>query len=994
MSRPLIGLAALWLALVAATPLPLTPPPPDVTPLVPIVSAPLDKPALQIPRPALPPQPLEVPPLPPALVALPTASKPAAPVPPPRVLPCAGAWLRIASESLECGRARFVKGEFEDAARALEQAIRAGNNADVLVEARYWQAETTYRLGRFDEADRLFRQVVADRGAADLAPWALHSSGWTALRLADGPRALDVFRRLAATKLPAPLDAWARHGLALALYSLRQYDQAEKAWADLATRRPASAGLERDIIFWHGEALARLGRSEEAARDLVRFAQGGPHPLLTTSLLRQGWALRDAGKPADAATAFRAYLGTPASAGSEGSASERDWGELGLVLTSIASSDWNGATQHVNQLQARRSALALPARLRLAAGAIENAQAAVALSLTQDLLAIPLTPAARAWVLLVKGEAHYADGNRDEARTQFDLVRGIDASSPAGRRATLRLAQTNFELREFVQALGDVAPLLNASMPPDIRGAALMLQAEAAYHAGNYAQAAGAYRRVLVELPTDTQTPALRMGLAWTALRQGRRDEALQQFLEVARTQSGDPRAVDALVLASELLLVGGNVDQARELLERIMATHANHPHTDFVRLNHALLLARTGQLGLAQRQLRDWIGRAPFPPLLGRAHAGLGATLLAAGRPADAAREFTAAQREGVGDLAGLGLGAVALAERRLDDAAKSFTEARDQGSPPITRAAEYGLAVVAYSQGKTREFRPAGQAVLDAAPRGPMAPRLLYVLAGLGAEDKDWLAAVGYAKRLIADFTDDEAADDVLMRVGDEAGKAGAWPVAYEMLTLLRQFYPKSPFVEDSRLLLAQAQLETGRAGEAQKALDDFVAAAPNDARAPQLLLALARAREAAGDRTGALDAFDRAARAAPPTAWTPDARLAHARLLSADKRWADARASLEPVLRQSDPGLAAQAALAIGATFAGEGDQLHASEYYLSAAYLAPDAPAGRRALLEAGKALAALRQADAAATVYRKLIAQSGVPADLAAAARQGLADLKR
>jgi len=230
--------------------------------------------------------------------------------------------------------------------------------------------------------------------------------------------------------------------------------------------------------------------------------------------------------------------------------------------------------------------------------------------------------------------------------------------------------------------------------------------------------------------------------------------------------------------------------------------------------------------------------------------------------------------------------------------------------------------------------------------------------------------------------------------MRVGDDAGKAGAWPVAYEMLMLLRQFYPKSPFVEDSRLLLAQAQLETGRAGEAQKALDDLVAAAPNDARAPQLLLALARAREAAGDRTGALDAFERAARTAPATAWTPETRLAHARLLSADKRWADARTSLEPVLRQSDPGLAAQAALAIGATFAGDGDQLQASEYYLSAAYLAPDAPAGRRALLEAGKALAALRQPDAAATVYRKLIAQSGVPADLAAAARQALADLKR
>jgi len=994
-SRPLIGLAALWLALVAATPLPLTPPPPDVTPLVPIVSAPLDKPALQIPRPALPPQPLEVPPLPPALVALPTASKPAAPVPPPRVLPCAGAWLRIASESLECGRARFVKGEFEDAARALEQAIRAGNNADVLVEARYWQAETTYRLGRFDEADRLFRQVVADRGAADLAPWALHSSGWTALRLADGPRALDVFRRLAATKLPAPLDAWARHGLALALYSLRQYDQAEKAWADLATRRPASAGLERDIIFWHGEALARLGRSEEAAQELTRFAQGGPHPLLATSLLRQGWASLDVTKPADAAAAFRAYLGAAATpSGTEGPTPERDWADLGLALTSIASFDWNAATQQVNQLQGRRSSLAVPARLRLVAAAIENRQAAVAQTLTQDLLAITLTPAARAWVLLAKGEAHYAEGNRDEARTQYELVRGIDAASQVGRRATLRLAQTNFELREFAQALTDLAPLLNAGVPTELRNAALMLQGEAAYHAGNYALAADAYRRVLVEVPTDPQMPVVRSALAWTALRQGRRDEALQQFQEVARAQSGDSRAVDALVLASELLLASGNVDQARELLERIMATQPNHPHTEFVRLNYGLLLARTGQHGLAQRQLRDWITRAPFPPLLGRAHLGLGATLLATGRPVEAGREFTAAQREGIADLAGLGLGIVALAERRFDDATKSFTEARDQGAPPVARAAEYGLAVVAYSIGKTREFRPVAQAALDAAQRSPTAPRLLYVLAGLGAADKDWAAAAGFAKRLVTDFPDDEAADDALMRVGDEAARAGAWPVAYEMLTLLRQRYPQSPFVEDSRLVLAQAQVETGRGGEAQKALDDFVAATPNDARTPQLLLALARARESAGDRAGALDAFDRAAKLAPAAAWTPDARLAHGRLLAAEKRWPDARAAFEPVLRQADPALSAQAALGIGATFAGSGDQLQAAEYYLSAAYLAPDTPAGRRALIEAGRALAALKQPDAAATLYRKLIAQSGVPADLADAARQGLADLKR
>src|SRR5262249_59153002 len=100
---------------------------------------------------------------------------------------------------------------------------------------------------------------------------------------------------------------------------------------------------------------------------------------------------------------------------------------------------------------------------------------------------------------------------------------------------------------------------------------------------------------------------------------------------------------------------------------------------------------ARGGGGGRPHGGRRGGAGRAPFPPLLGRAHAALGATLLATGRPADAAREFAAAQREGVGDLAGLGLGAVALAERRFDDATKSFTEARDQGSAPIAKAAGY---------------------------------------------------------------------------------------------------------------------------------------------------------------------------------------------------------------------------------------------------------------------------------------------------------------
>src|SRR5262249_62122275 len=107
--------------------------------------------------------PIDVPPLPPASVVLPAASKPTAGVPASGGARCVGAWLRVPSESLECGRSKFAKGEFDEAARALEQVLRGTSNSDLLVDARYWLGETNYRLGRFEAADRLFRQVAADR---------------------------------------------------------------------------------------------------------------------------------------------------------------------------------------------------------------------------------------------------------------------------------------------------------------------------------------------------------------------------------------------------------------------------------------------------------------------------------------------------------------------------------------------------------------------------------------------------------------------------------------------------------------------------------------------------------------------------------------------------------------------------------------------------------------------------------------------------------------
>src|SRR5207245_559582 len=79
-----------------------------------------------------------------------------------------------------------------------------------------------------------------------------------------------------------------------------------------------------------------------------------------------------------------------------------------------------------------------------------------------------------------------------------------------------------------------------------------------------------------------------------------------------------------------------------------------------------------------------------------------------------------------------------------------------------------------------------------------------------------------------------------------------------------------------------------------------------------------------------------------------WGKTAIFSYARLLAEDTRWGEARAILTDFLRRADGADAADAAYALGETYQGEGDFPAAAEYFMTAAYVAPESAAGRRAL----------------------------------------------
>ena len=125
---------------------------------------------------------------------------------------------------------------------------------------------------------------------------------------------------------------------------------------------------------------------------------------------------------------------------------------------------------------------------------------------------------------------------------------------------------------------------------------------------------------------------------------------------------------------------------------------------------------------------------------------------------------------------LAALGLGAAALAQGQTGPATAKLTEARDSGTAEVAAVA-YGLAVAAFQRAGATGFKQPALAALGLAPKGPSAPRLLYVLTGIAVEEKDFPAALTSAKRLV-EFPSDEAADDALERVGAGAAAARRGP------------------------------------------------------------------------------------------------------------------------------------------------------------------------------------------------------------------------
>jgi TolA-binding protein len=673
---------------------------------------------------------------------------------------------------------------------------------------------------------------------------------------------------------------------------------------------------------------------------------------------------------------------------------EQLWVRFGLVQALVDLGDLDTARAEVARLQAldTKRAVTVPALLGIARAAVETNRPGPGGAAVQDVLARNLDPPTRAYALLLAGDLYRQTGESGEARTRLEAARA--SSDPGALRwyAAVRLGQMELEARDFAAARSIADALLREQLPSEYRAAALVLAAESAYRLQQYDRAATSYTRLLADFPTHPSAGEIAFALGWTELKRGRVAEARQAWRRFEGDLSSHSLAPTALLLGAEVAVRAGDTSEAGALLDRVISGFPDQEQAKLAQLDRAVLALRAGRASDALRDLRGLESDAAISAYLGPVRMARGVALSATGQVSEAESEFRGAIAAGEDALGHLGLGRLAFERRQWEEAGREFAAARDAGGGPAVAAAEYGLAATAFAQGDRPEFRRLAVSLL-AAPRDPdAAPYLLAGLVQAAGEDKQWREARANADQLVAAYPDHRVTPLALAEAGRAAAAQEQWAQARETFQILADRYPSTPAFDEAQLDFAQALLRTSAPQEARRRLETLVDRRPNDPRVPGALLLLAQAQEAAGDRPAALATYARLRRDHPAAPGADAADLGQARLLAAEGRWDEARPLLQQALAAAQGEPAAEAAFQLGEGLRSSGQHQDAVDAYMTAAYTAPDSIWGRRALLGAGKSYTALKQAQPAAIVYRKLLAQAGLEPELADQARQGLKEL--
>jgi len=175
------------------------------------------------------------------------------------------------------GKARLQTGDLDGALDAFKRAQTLTPTPGRPQEARFWEAETLFRLKRFADARPAYDDVLRADAAGPLSADALYGRAWSDLELKRPEPAIAGFRDLLSAFPDHALAPSATLQAARALADQKKTSEAIALLADFKKKFPNSP-LVPDALFWSGY-LKTTGGSDprSGVADLRAFVSAYPN---------------------------------------------------------------------------------------------------------------------------------------------------------------------------------------------------------------------------------------------------------------------------------------------------------------------------------------------------------------------------------------------------------------------------------------------------------------------------------------------------------------------------------------------------------------------------------------------------------------------------------------------------------------------------------------------------------------------------------------------
>ncbi len=184
---------------------------------------------------------------------------------------------RAGEATLLLGKSRLQGGDAPAALDAFKRAQTLTPPPGRPNEARFWEAETLFRLKRFTEARAAYDAVLMTDAAGPMAPDAFYGRAWSDMELSRPEAAVSGFREMLAAFPDHALAPSAAVQAARMLVDLKRSTEALSVLADFPKKYPTSPLLP-DAQFWSGWIKATNGSESRAGlAELRAFVAANPN---------------------------------------------------------------------------------------------------------------------------------------------------------------------------------------------------------------------------------------------------------------------------------------------------------------------------------------------------------------------------------------------------------------------------------------------------------------------------------------------------------------------------------------------------------------------------------------------------------------------------------------------------------------------------------------------------------------------------------------------